>query len=257
MRRIATYITALALIVALPTLVTSCAEDGEDANHITVRIDQTEISYDEDGVWTDAMTPGTYIASQSVVFSHAGYSYYWSGFVASKNSDNSDYSSGDWLEHQYTAMPAGGISGIGTPYMVAYWNTMEEPGDEHSCQISYSTDGQLFTPVSAFVTNTSYAYYAMKNGTAYSSQFAAGDFCVLRAYGVTETGDITGPVELYLAEYDSDDDSPLSQWTYFNFEELGTVKSVFFRMESSDTGSWGMNTPAYFAIDRFSLLLQE
>lgn len=235
----------------------SCAKNEDDDNHITVYLNQTVIDYDDDGVWVDALTAGAQITSQNVVFSHTGYGTYWSGFVASRNSDNNDYSDGDWLEHQYTAMPAGGISGVGTPCLVAYWNTLEEIGDEPSCSISYTSDGVLFTPVSAFVTNTSYAYYAMKNGTAYSNKFAAGDYCLLQAYGVTADGDITGPVDLYLANYASDDDSPLDQWTYFNFEELGVVESIFFRMESSDTGDWGMNNPAYFAMDRMSILLQE
>lgn len=245
-------LAAIALAVSA-----SCAENEDDENYITVTLNQIVIDYDDDGVWVDAYQADTRIVYENVVFSHAGYGTYWSGFVASRNSDNNDYSDGDWLEHQFTSMSAGGISGDGTPYLVAYWNTTEELGDDPSCSIAYTDSEKLFTPISAFVNNTSYSYYAMKNGTEWSSKFAAGDYCVLQAYGITQDDEITGPAELYLAEYTADSDSPVSQWTYFNFEELGVVKSLFFRMESSDSGDYGMNNPAYFAMDRMSMVVEE
>lgn len=250
------------LFVAL--MAVSCDNNPDESNNVTVFLNQAEIEYDESGMWVNAYT-STEIVAQGVKFSHygsnsGGYSY-WTGFIASRNSDVTDYSEGNWLEHQCTVMTGGGLSGAGTPYLVAYWNTTENldsatTSETPSCLISYASDNQLFTPISVFVNNTTYSYYAMKNGTAYSNPFLTGDYCKLLAYGIKADGILSGPAEMYLAEFKSDDDSPISDWTYFNLEALGVVKSIFFRMESSDTGSWGMNNPAYFAIDRMSIRLE-
>ena len=40
-------------------------------------------------------------------------------------------------------------------------------------------------------------------------------------------------------------------WTYVDLSELGEIDGLTFEMSSSDTGTYGMNTPAYFAMDNF------
>ena len=208
------------------------------------------------------MTPSEEIGFQGVIFSHKGMPDWttWNGFVASRSADVADYSDGNWLEHQYTAITGGGMSGNGTPYMVAYWNSSEAlneaPTAKPSCSVTYGSEGTTFHPLSAFVTNTTYAYYAMAEGTAWSKKFGQGDYLKLQAYGITAHDEISGPVEILLADYKSDFDMPADEWVFINLEPLGVVKEVFFRMESSDTGQWGMNSPAYFAIDRLSIMPQ-
>ena len=96
----------------------------------------------------------------------------------------------------------------------------------------------------------------MAEGTAWSKKFGQGDYLKLQAYGITAHDEISGPVEILLADYKSNFDMPVSEWVFINLEPLGMVKEVFFRLESSDTGQWGMNTPAYFAIDRLSIMPQ-
>jgi hypothetical protein len=41
----------------------------------------------------------------------------------------------------------------------------------------------------------------------------------------------------------------LNQWSEVDLSSLGEVKSIEFALSSSDVGTWGMNTPAYFAAD--------
>lgn len=245
------------------SMMASCDNNPDNSKDVTVFLNQTEIEYDESGVWKDALSENIQITSQGVVFTHSANPSWgsWTGFVPSRNSDVNDYSTGNWLEHQYTVMGGGGLSGVGTPYMVAYWNSSENldnvtTTEAPSCEIKYTTDGKEFTPISVFVNNTTYGYYAMVNGSAYSKKFAKDDYLKLLAYGITADNNVTGPVEVYLANYENDNSLPVDAWTYFNLEALGKVKSVFFRMQSSDTGKWGMNTPAYFAIDRMSIRLE-
>ena len=248
------------LILAALTL-NSCDKTEDNDNVITVYLNQTEIPYDTAGVWSEAMTIGANIISQGIVFSHDAIPDWgvWNGFVASRSQDVTDYSSDfSWLEHQTIAITGGGLSGLGTPYLAAYWNSSE--GEDvnlatASCSFKYGNDGKTFIPQSIHVTNTTYSYYSMLNGSPYSRKFAAGDYFNLLAYGVAADGTKTGPVKFSLADYASDDSKPISTWEYMNLEELGEVVGVYFQMESSDTGMFGINNPTYFAADRLVIKL--
>ena len=240
----------------------SCTSNPEEQGAVTAILNQIVIEYDANGVWTGVTNANSAINYGDMTFSHNYFANWntWNGFVASRNSDTADYSDGNWLDHQFTAITGGGISGFGTPYMVAYWNSSEVLDDaitvKPSCSVTYGSEGTTFHPLSAFVTNTTYAYYAMAEGTAWSKKFGQGDYLKLQAYGITAHDEISGPVEILLADYKSNFDMPANEWVFINLEPLGMVKEVFFRLESSDTEQWGMNTPAYFAIDRLSIMPQ-
>lgn len=247
-----------ALCLLLATFVfASCDKNDDDNDIITLYLNQTQIPYDTNGLWSDAMTVGANIVSQDIVFSHEAIPDWntWNGFVASRNSDTADYSADfTWLEHQFTAITGGGMSGTGTPYLIAYWNSGEGENVDlttASCAITYKTSGETFIPQSLHVTNTSYAYYTMIKGSAYSKKFEEGDYFNLLIYGVKADGTKTGPVTFSLAE----GATPIDTWQYVNIEELGEVKGIYFQMDSSDKGIFGINTPTYFAIDRLTIKL--
>ncbi len=120
-----------------------------------------------------------------------------------------------------------------------------------------------------YITNNSYAYYDMKYGTPpFSKKFgdttgthsglpqgAYPDFfkVVIRGY----SGGVLKPdtVEAYLADFrspDSTKDYILKDWRWVSLLKLGGVDSLHFRMYSSDTGIYGINTPLYFCMDDFT-----
>ena len=45
----------------------------------------------------------------------------------------------------------------------------------------------------------------------------------------------------------------LNTWKKVDLSELGYVTSIGFSVSSTDTGDWGMNTPAYFCIDKLTV----
>lgn len=244
------------LCLLLATLVfVSCDKNDDDNNIVTLYLNQTQIPYDTNGLWSDAMTEGSHVLSQGIVFSHEAIPAWstWNGFVASRNSDNADYSANfAWLEHQYTAITGGGMSGTGTPYMIAYWNSSEGENVDlatASCAITYKSTGNTFIPQSLYATNTSYAYYSMVNGSDFNKKFEDDDYFHLLIYGVKADGTKTGPITYPLA----DGSTPTDSWQYVNLEELGEVSGIYFQMDSSDKGIFGINTPTYFAIDRLMI----
>lgn len=247
-----------AIILCLLTIA-SCDRNDDDDNSITVYLNQTDIPYDNDGVWSAVLTQGTKIISQDIVFSHSANKDWgtWDGFTASRNSDANDYSSvGFWPTHQYTAMPGGGISGLNTPYLVGYWVSTETKDilpSQASCHITYGETGAIFTPQQMYVTNTSYCYYTIKHGSPFSKKFTTGDYFKLLIYGVGQDNSITGPVIVNLADFTNGNSTITKEWEYVNLEALGDVKAIYFQMESSDIGKYGINTPTYFAIDRLTI----
>ena len=44
----------------------------------------------------------------------------------------------------------------------------------------------------------------------------------------------------------------MTEWTLVDLTALGEVDNIQLSMSSSDTGDYGMNTPAFIAIDDFT-----
>ncbi len=107
-----------------------------------------------------------------------------------------------------------------------------------------------------YVTNTTYAGLAMLNGEGPATKFGGvsgdnADWFLLTITGKNGGGS-TGTVEFYLADYsfaDNSQDYIVDTWELVETTSLGIVDSLEFTLTSSDTGEFGMNTPAYFALD--------
>lgn len=164
----------------------------------------------------------------------------WDGFAWSTMSSN-EYAS---LADQYNACTGSGVDGS-QAFAVAYYSAYM--GTEPTV---LSADGLPFEAKGCYVTNSAYAYTSMLNGDAYAKQFDVDDWFLLTATGYV-ADEATGSVDFYLAK----DGSILNDWQYFDLSSLGTVDEVHFTLSSSDTGDWGMNTPAYFCLDNFGASL--
>jgi len=175
----------------------------------------------------------------------------WNGFSISNMTDNTTAGWGN----QYSAFTGSGYNS--SNYAVYYPSGL----------ISYSvTDTDLIFD-SLKVTNTTYAAISMRDGDAFAKQFGSiyaadgttldgtngEDFFRLWVIGSEYSWGQKDSVEVYLADYrfsDNSQDYILDKWlnvdlTNFSFP----VRQVAFRLESSDNGAWGMNTPSYFAVD--------
>ena len=112
-----------------------------------------------------------------------------------------------------------------------------------------------------YITNSVYAYLDMLNGSGFTKKFGGmngndPDYFKLLLSGTDADGQKTEVVEFFLADFRSDssqEDYIVRKWLWLDLTSLGIVKEIHFSMESSDTGDWGMNTPAYFCIDSFTL----
>ncbi len=140
-----------------------------------------------------------------------------------------------------SAIAANGIYGIANvDHFTPVFPAIDLPEDTH--------------PVSFTVTNTTYAYYAMRDGDDFAKAFSTedNDWFRLDIRGLDSEGIQTGSVPFYLADYRFDDPGDayiIDEWTSVDLTSLGeATRTLEFTLTSSDTGDFGMNTPAYFAM---------
>lgn len=111
-----------------------------------------------------------------------------------------------------------------------------------------------------FVTNSTYAYKSMRYGDAFAKKFGGPsgndkDSLVLWVYGYSNGVLKNDTIFFFLADFRSNNnafDYILKTWQWVDCSSLGAVDSIGFKMTSSDNGSFGMNTPAFFCIDNFT-----
>jgi hypothetical protein len=109
-----------------------------------------------------------------------------------------------------------------------------------------------------YVTNNTYAVLSMKKGDSFAKQFGSGDWFKLVVEGFNKSGTSTGKVEFYLADFrEASSPGIITEWTKVDLKSLGSVAAIKFDMQSSDTGTYGMNTPAYFCFDNLAVKLTE
>ncbi len=247
------YLLPLLAIAALT--FNSCGNDNEPQGPtyevFQLGLDDENIDYDANGAWKDLYTPDTRIVADGYVFSHyAGKSFgydVWYGFAPSKSDDVTDYSSTSFYPgHQLNAITGKGANGAA--YMVGYWSSFDE-GDKLSLATATLSikhdDGEVFAPESVKITNTTLAYYSNLNGTNGCKKFDEGDEFVLNIYGEDAHGIQRGPVTVKLAS----GVNFLKTWQLVDLTPLGEVVGIYFTMNSTDTGKFGINTPTYFALD--------
>ncbi|MBW1644865.1 MAG: DUF4465 domain-containing protein [Deltaproteobacteria bacterium] len=202
-----------------------------------------DLSLESDSYWNGADGSGGFASGEAYFNNNYNTTYSsWDGFAYSNMTDTTTAGS----TNQYSAITGSGHNSAN--YGVSYMGYTTPP------TISYSTP----TMVSGmYVTNTTYAYLSMRDGDSFAKKFGGDsgddpDWFLLTITGLDASGNSTGTVPFYLADYrftDNSQDYIVDQWTWVDLSSLGNVSKLQFSETSSDTGSWGMNTPGYFALD--------
>jgi hypothetical protein len=170
----------------------------------------------------------------------------WSGFAYSnvKNDTTAGYT------NQYAAITASGVF-HSSKYAVV--NAYSPAGLKLKGKLAEQTLKGMY------VTNATYPALSMENGDSFAKKFGGSDgndpdWFLLTVKGY-DKGTFTDSVNFYLADYrfkNNDSDYLVKTWKWVDLHGLGAVDSVTFVLHSSDTGQYGMNTPAYFCMDNFN-----
>ncbi|HMM75562.1 MAG TPA: DUF4465 domain-containing protein [Gammaproteobacteria bacterium] len=197
-----------------------------------------------------ALAPNSYFQPQDTVtfqsgpasFHHEYTEFFpgccWNGWTYSNQTDTQTPGFGN----EASAVTGGGVNGS-AQYGVAFLG---------EARISFAAATLL---EGAWFTNTTYTYRAVKDGVDgndppfVKGPFTAGDFLKLTIQGRDANDSVTATVDFLLA----DGSAVLDTWTWVDLAGLGAVHALSFLMESSDSGMFGMNTPAYFAMDDLTI----
>jgi hypothetical protein len=174
----------------------------------------------------------------------------WSaGFAYSSKRDS--VTSG-W-SNQYAAKAHTGYNGS-DKYSV-YWTGYGDP------RCIRTSDKHAFKPVGVYVTNSTYAYNSMRDGDFVGKKFGGAtghdsDWFYVGVHAYKNGVVIADSLQFFLADFRSSDNSKdyiVSSWKFWDLSALPMVDSIFFTMNSSDVGAFGINTPTYFCLDNLEL----
>ncbi len=183
---------------------------------------------------------GAFFENRYTAYDGAGF---WDGFAYSNRTDTEI----SGIEGQYNAIPGSG-QGDSQTYGIAFVGWEKPP------TLTLSTPQQL---QGLYVTNNNYTYYDLIHGSGISKPFGGQtgddpDWLKLSITGKDIEDNDTATVDFYLADFrfaDNSQDHIVDSWKFVDLTPLGEVAALQFTLDSSDTGDWGMNTPAYFCID--------
>ena len=153
--------------------------------------------------------------------------------------------------NMYSAKPAKGAIGSDqyVVYQAGYGATLP----------ARRADRQPFQPRGFWISNSTYAYNSMRDGDFVAKKFGGvsgndSDWFKVTVYASKNGVPQADSVHYYLADFRNTDNSKdyiVKDWRYVDLLSLGEVDSLYFGISSSDTGSFGMNTPGYFCMDHF------
>jgi hypothetical protein len=174
----------------------------------------------------------------------------WDGWGYSNTTDTL---TGDYT-NQFSAYTGGGFGSDNDVYAINYGSYLADVP-------TMFLDADTSNPLSMRITNTTYTANSMLNGDSAAKKFGGDsgndeDWFLLTIRGFDALDQDIGTVEFYLADYRFSDNSLdyiVDSWTEVDLSSLGTnVASLQFEYSSSDVGTYGVNTPKYFAMDDFT-----
>lgn len=168
--------------------------------------------------------------------------YWLGGFAYSNITDNTT----EGPSNKHSAITGSGENSLPN-YLVSTNNSF----------IKFDLPGNIPNVNEIVITNSTYAYWSMKNGDGFAKKFGgtSGDEqdwfkITIYAYYMNTIKD---SVDFYLADYrftDNSNDYIVDTWKTIDLSSFNPIDSLYFSLSSTDNSMWGMNTPAFFCIGR-------
>ena len=166
----------------------------------------------------------------------------WTGGFAISNlkNANTDSSTADY-SRIWTSITGGGTDSSSNYAIVQDHSVIHLTGNAAGKQV-----------MGTYITNSNYSWLAMKWGDGFAHKFGDSDFfkVIFKGYG---NGSLKAEVMANLAT----GKNLLNTWQWVELRALDDVDSIMVSLISSDSGSLGINTPAFFCMDNFMTMDQK
>lgn len=185
-------------------------------------------------------------------------SFYGGGIGISQWNDmtNGDYTNQCSVYYKDATTGKGGAGGSAT-FAVAYGYNDGSAFSADTRPSFYFAEAEKEAIIGSLeVCNTTYGYICMRDGNTFSSKLTYDNKGYFRMTftGVNAAGAETGKVEYYLADFRTASAPGITEgWHKIDLSSLGSVHKVIINFEGSDVGEYGLNTPAYCAIDNIEV----
>ena len=164
----------------------------------------------------------------------------WEGFTLSKVSQDT--------ANVFGCTANGGVVGVGTPYVIGYFS------DWVTDALGYSSNiilfDQAYYPDYVYICQNSNTMEAITHGGVFNARaFTEQDTLALIISAMDNYLQETRSIEYHLAI----DGKKNNGWVKVSLKALEKANGLSFRMTSTDIGSYGTNTPLYFALDALTI----
>ena len=168
----------------------------------------------------------------------------WEGFTLSKVSQDT--------ANVFGCTANGGVVGVGTPYVIGYFS------DWVTDALGYSSNiilfDQAYYPDYVYICQNSNTMEAITHGGVFNARaFTEQDTLTLIISAMDNYLQETRSIEYHLAI----DGKKNNGWVKVSLKALKKANGLSFRMTSTDTGDFGVNTPLYFALDKLTVNTEE
>ena len=186
---------------------------------------------------------------------------YWGGGHAISNYVIEDYESlpeghYGWHELQF-ATPIGGHNGSSNFAVHNGYSDFFNSQIYDASLVGFSFEEGVERVVDhMYVTNTNYLLNSVTYGDGFNQPAGEDTYVKIIAYGYNANDEATGTAEFYLVNGSA---NILTTWEKFDLSSLGKVNKIVFNFAASadQSGSYGLNCPAYFAYDDVAVQFTE
>ena len=230
------------------------------------------ITFEDVDLGSDKYMPTPQGSSGSYDWSSGGMAYFsfdyvydstygytsWSGFKVSKDTDTTTHG----YENEHSAITGSGAAGS-SQYVVFYGNSTGMTADAGvaTTDMGIMSFGEKVNVSSIDITNTTYAYYEMAEGSGYAPKMLDSSYYMnLLIFGIDESGDFSGVVSFALG----DSKKIANTWNTVDLSPLGAVMGLGFAYETNEYNDYsaygyGISTdyPIYVAFDNIAYTVPE
>ncbi len=257
---------------------TSCSSDSdvdynqESTKELTLELNSFLLDLPVEGgmVWENTLKPSdnpqekVFFSTDNFSLSHYvtvwETSVFWRGFTISNSTDKKNHQNDFYKNNMYGTMGSAQerflvVNSQEYPTDITLGTNIDLDQTYAYIELHSQTQGKL-QPVSMQISNSPYSYYAITQGDQFTEKFTKGDYFKVLVHGLDKDKNIVNaePVELYLANWESQELEIVTEWKKMDLSEIPNAKYLVFYLESSDKGQFGMNTPAYFTMKDLKIL---
>lgn len=204
-------------------------------------VDFEELTLEPETYWNGNDMSGKFISKFLTFFNEYDPQWdTWGGFAYSNQTDTESQS---W--ENFSSAQGGGALGSQN-FAIAYFSDFN-----NSTGIKIDKDLLQETINGMYISLSAYSSLYMED----NDFFQNGNHMfklIISAYNTENRSKIEK--EIIMADYRFNNTSgyKFDEWTYIDMSWINDADSLYFVMESTDVGEWGINTPTYFCLDHIN-----